>query len=68
MATALSVARQVTGSAGLGSARILERIRGTTDSASKIKCFDCYPSGSVILAQLGVLGALDDAFRPEVSV
>jgi ketosteroid isomerase-like protein len=31
----------------------------------KIKRFDCYPSGTVILAQLGVLGTLDDAVRPE---
>ncbi|TYK53043.1 nuclear transport factor 2 family protein [Actinomadura decatromicini] len=29
----------------------------------KIKRFDCYPSGTVILAQLGVLGALDAAVR-----
>lgn len=36
-------------------------------SHGKIKRFDCYPSGTVILAQLGVLGALDDAIRPEVS-
>jgi ketosteroid isomerase-like protein len=27
----------------------------------KIERFDCYPSGTVILAQLGVLGALDAA-------
>jgi len=31
----------------------------------KIKRFDCYPSGTVILTQLGVLGALDAAVRPE---
>lgn len=31
----------------------------------KIKRFDCYPSGTVILAQLGVLGALDAALHPE---
>jgi ketosteroid isomerase-like protein len=31
----------------------------------KIKRFDCYPSGTVILAQLGVLGALDAAVRPD---
>ncbi|MFC5831439.1 nuclear transport factor 2 family protein [Nonomuraea insulae] len=31
----------------------------------KIARFDCYPSGSVILAQLGVLGALDAAVRPD---
>lgn len=36
-------------------------------SNGKIKRFDCYPSGTVILAQLGVLGALNDAVRPEVS-
>jgi hypothetical protein len=35
-------------------------------SDGKIKRFDCYPSGTVILAQLGVLGALNDAVRPEV--
>jgi ketosteroid isomerase-like protein len=29
----------------------------------KINRFDCYPSGTVILAQLGVLGALDAAVR-----
>ncbi len=33
----------------------------------KIKRFDCYPSGTVLLAQLGVLGALNDAVRPEVT-
>jgi ketosteroid isomerase-like protein len=27
----------------------------------KIERFDCYPSGTVILTQLGVLGDLDDA-------
>jgi ketosteroid isomerase-like protein len=31
----------------------------------KIKRFDCYPSGTVILSQLGVLGALNDALRQE---
>jgi ketosteroid isomerase-like protein len=31
----------------------------------KIKRFDCYPSGTVILAQLGVLGALNAAVRPQ---
>ncbi len=31
----------------------------------KIKRFDCYPSGTVILAQLGVLGALDAAVHPD---
>jgi hypothetical protein len=30
-------------------------------SDGKIKRFDCYPSGSVILTQLGVLGNLDAA-------
>ena len=30
----------------------------------KINRFDCYPSGTVILAQLGVLGALDTALSP----
>jgi ketosteroid isomerase-like protein len=30
-------------------------------SDGKIKRFDCHPSGTVILAQLGVLGALDAA-------
>jgi ketosteroid isomerase-like protein len=29
----------------------------------KIERFDCYPSGTVILTQLGVLGALDDAVQ-----
>jgi hypothetical protein len=29
----------------------------------RIKRFDCYPSGSVILAQLGVLGHLDAALE-----
>ena len=32
----------------------------------KIKRFDCYPSGTVILTQLGVLGALDAAVGPDV--
>ena len=32
-------------------------------SDSKIKRFDCYPSGSVILTQLGVLGHLDAALQ-----
>jgi len=31
----------------------------------KINRFDCYPSGTVILAQLGVLGALDAAVHAE---
>jgi hypothetical protein len=30
-------------------------------SDGKIKRFDCYPSGSVIMAQLGVLGDLEAA-------
>ncbi|HZC52580.1 MAG TPA: hypothetical protein VE441_08795 [Mycobacterium sp.] len=30
----------------------------------KIQRFDCYPSATVILAQLGVLGALDAAMHP----
>jgi ketosteroid isomerase-like protein len=30
----------------------------------KIQRFDCYPSGTVILAQLGVLGELNDAIHP----
>ncbi|GAA2043106.1 nuclear transport factor 2 family protein [Catenulispora yoronensis] len=29
----------------------------------KIKRFDCYPSGTVIMGQLGVLGDLDAAFE-----
>jgi ketosteroid isomerase-like protein len=32
-------------------------------SEGKIKRFDCYPSGSVILTQLGVLGHLDAALQ-----
>ena len=32
-------------------------------SDGKIKRFDCYPSGSVILTQLGVLGHLDAALQ-----
>ena len=32
-------------------------------SEGKIKRFDCYPSGSVILTQLGVLGHLDAALE-----
>lgn len=31
----------------------------------RIKRFYCYPSGTVILAQLGVLGALDAAVHPD---
>jgi len=30
--------------------------------------FDCYPSGTVILSQLGVLGNLDAALRQAASV
>jgi ketosteroid isomerase-like protein len=30
----------------------------------KIQLFDCYPSGAVILAQLGVLGNLDAVMEP----
>jgi hypothetical protein len=30
----------------------------------KIERFDCYPSGSVIFAQLGVLGDLNAAISP----
>ena len=33
----------------------------------KIKRFDCYPSGTVILVQLSVLGALDAAVRLDAS-
>jgi ketosteroid isomerase-like protein len=33
----------------------------------KIKRFDCYPSGTVILTQLGVLGALDAAMRQDAA-
>jgi hypothetical protein len=29
----------------------------------KIRRFDCYPEGSVILTQLGVIGNLDAAFE-----
>jgi hypothetical protein len=32
-------------------------------SDGKIKRFDCYPSGSVILTQLGVLSHLDAALQ-----
>ena len=32
-------------------------------SDGKIRRFDCYPSGSVILTQLGVLGPLDAALQ-----
>lgn len=33
----------------------------------KIHLFDCYPSGTVILDQLGVLGSLDEVLEPHVS-
>jgi ketosteroid isomerase-like protein len=32
-------------------------------SGDKIKRFDCYPSGSVVLTQLGVLGHLDEVLQ-----
>jgi ketosteroid isomerase-like protein len=32
-------------------------------SGDKIKRFDCYPSGSVVLTQLGVLGNLDAVLK-----
>jgi hypothetical protein len=32
---------------------------------SKIKRFDCYPEGSVILTQLGVIGSLGAALVPQ---
>jgi steroid delta-isomerase-like uncharacterized protein len=32
-------------------------------SNGKIKRFDCYPSGSVVLTQLGVIGNLDAVFE-----
>jgi hypothetical protein len=35
-------------------------------AAGKIKRFDRYPSRTVILARLGVLGAVDAAVRPEL--
>ena len=34
-------------------------------AGGKINRFDCYPSGTVILSQLGVLGALNAAVRSE---
>jgi hypothetical protein len=34
----------------------------------KIQVFDCYPSGTVILGQLGVLGNLGAALRQPASV
>jgi hypothetical protein len=36
---------------------------GRHQPAMRIKRFDCYPSGSVILAQRGVLGHLDAALE-----
>ena len=32
-------------------------------SGDKVKRFDCYPSGSVVLTQLGVLGSLDAVLK-----
>jgi steroid delta-isomerase-like uncharacterized protein len=32
-------------------------------SGDKIKRFDCYPSGSVVLTQLGVIGNLDSVLK-----
>jgi hypothetical protein len=34
----------------------------------RIQLFDCYPSGTVILGQLGVLGSLDSALQQPASV
>jgi ketosteroid isomerase-like protein len=34
----------------------------------RIRLFDCYPSGAVILGQLGVLGDLDAVLQPHASV
>jgi hypothetical protein len=34
----------------------------------KLRRFDCYPEGSVILGQLGVLGNLDAVLQPHVTV
>jgi ketosteroid isomerase-like protein len=34
----------------------------------KLHRFDCYPEGSVILSQLGVLGNLDAVMQPHVTV
>jgi hypothetical protein len=31
----------------------------------RLQVFDCYPSGTVILSQLGVLGNLDSVLEPE---
>jgi ketosteroid isomerase-like protein len=32
-------------------------------SGGKVKRFDCYPSGSVVLTQLGVIGQLDSVLK-----
>jgi hypothetical protein len=37
-------------------------------SDGKLERFDCYPEGSVILSQLGVLGNLDAVLLPHVAV
>jgi NAD(P)-dependent dehydrogenase (short-subunit alcohol dehydrogenase family) len=37
-------------------------------AGGKLHRFDCYPEGSVILSQLGVLGNLDAVLQPHVSV
>jgi ketosteroid isomerase-like protein len=34
----------------------------------RIQLFDCYPSGTVILGQLGVLGNLGDALQQQATV
>jgi hypothetical protein len=34
----------------------------------RIQLFDCYPSGTVILGQLGVLGNLGDALQHQAAV
>ena len=41
---------------------------GPRSGDGKIKRFDCYPSGTVILGQLGVLGNLDAVLQQQVSV
>jgi hypothetical protein len=33
----------------------------------RLQLFDCYPSGTVILTQLGVLGSLADALQQPAS-
>ena len=35
---------------------------------ARIQRFDCYPSGAVILGQLGLLGNLDAVLQPRASV